>query len=70
MVRWLVVHWSRGRDLVHSCAELVVMRCLRSHQPLGHHYVCIDGAWIEQLDSCPAGRFILIEANEKMPLNG
>ena len=52
------------------CAELVMMRCLRLHQSLGHHYVCVDKAWAEQLDSCPAGRFILLEANEKMPLNG
>ena len=47
------------------CAELVMTRCLRLHQSLGHHYVCVDKAWTEQLDSCPAGRFILLEANER-----
>ena len=70
MVRWLVAHWSWSRDLAHSGAELVVGRYLRPCQELEHHYVCVCGAWIEQLDSCPAGRFILLEANEEMPLNG
>ena len=70
MVRWLVVLQQWSRDLMCRCAELVLMRYLRLHQKLGHHYVCVDGAWIEQLDSCPVRWFILLEANEKMPLNG
>ena len=32
--------------------------------------MCVYDTWSEQLDSCPAGRLILLEANEKMSLNG
>ena len=70
MVRWLVVRWSWSRDLVCHYAELVMTHYLRSCQDLEHHYVCVDGAWTEQLDSCPVRWFVMIEANEKMSLNG
>ena len=70
LVSWLVTGWPWRRALMCRWSEMVAVCCLSMCPGLGHHNVCVDDAWAEQLDSCPEGLFIMLEANEKMPLNG